>query len=90
MQTNNILYVLFFLVAISIAVYVIKMDMIAQSKRIDKIELRIKQMEADIKKAHHQAMWAQTLLIDNMDSVGKEIRTINKELGMTPWRWGAR
>lgn len=90
MSDGNILCVLFFLIAISTAVYMVKKDMIAQSKRIDKIELRIKQMEADIKKAHHQAMWAQTLVIDNMDSVGKEIRTINKELGMTPWGWGAR
>lgn len=76
--------------ALSTAVFVVKRDMIAQSQRIERIELRIKQMEADIKESYNQAMWAQTLLSDNMDSVGKEIRTINKELGMTPWGWGDR
>lgn len=79
-----------FLIALSTAVFMVKRDMIAQSKRIDKIEQRLVKMESEIKEAHRQAMWAQTLLIDNMDSVGKEIRTINKELGMTPWGWGGR
>jgi len=85
MNDNCILCVLFFLITISTAVYVVKMDMIAQSKRIDKLERRLVKMESEIKEAHRQAMWAQTLLIENMDTVGKEIRTINKELGMTPW-----
>lgn len=90
MNDNGISWVLFFLIAISTAVYVVKMDMIAQSKRIDKLEQRLVKMESEIKEAHRQAMWAQTLLIENMDSVGKEIRTINKELGMTPWGWEGR
>ena len=57
------------------------------STRLKQIEQRLSKIEQDVKDAHWQAMWAQTLLDNNMQSIGKELRHINKEPDIPLWGW---
>lgn len=64
-------------------------ELLTRSK-ITMLESRIQQLEKDVAEAQWDAMWAQNLLVTGMDSVGDEIRRINKKVGMSPWGWSAR
>ena len=57
---------------------------------IAKLQKQIKVLEKEVEAAKWDALWAQNLLVVNMDSVGDEIRRINKKVGMYPWGWSPR